>query len=239
MKKKNLLSMIVALSLVGVIMVGASLAYLTDRTEEKVNVFTIGNVKIDLDEPHWEEEKAQNLKPGAEVTKDPTVTNVGENDAFVAVTVDGMAEMQEAQFSAKVNSGWTKVLSNGEKDPEWDGTTLEDGIYAYDKALAKDEPTTPLFDKVKLSEEYETLTYHIVGEAVDPDDESKGAIYKIIDNKGNTLEEEFASKEAAESRIKELEAEITCEFKLTLKAYAIQTDGFETMSDWVKELFTE
>ena len=48
MKKKNLLTAALSLSLVAVITVGATLAYFTDTTDAQTNVFTTGNVNIQM-----------------------------------------------------------------------------------------------------------------------------------------------------------------------------------------------
>ena len=42
MKKKNIMTAALSLSLVGVIAVGGTLAYFTDQAETKVNAFTTG-----------------------------------------------------------------------------------------------------------------------------------------------------------------------------------------------------
>ena len=48
MKKRNLLISILSLALVCIIGIGATLAYFTDETEIKTNVFTTGKVDIGL-----------------------------------------------------------------------------------------------------------------------------------------------------------------------------------------------
>ena len=48
--KKSLITMLVAIVLVAAVGVGATLAFLTDSTKEKVNTFTVGNVDIELTE---------------------------------------------------------------------------------------------------------------------------------------------------------------------------------------------
>ena len=49
MKKKSLVMMVISLALVGTIMVGATLAYYTDKTEAVTNTFSVGaNVDINL-----------------------------------------------------------------------------------------------------------------------------------------------------------------------------------------------
>lgn len=241
MKKRNFLSMLLALSLVGVIMVGASLAYLTDRTEDVVNTFTVGNVKISLTEPHWEPEKGQDLEPGAVVPKDPIVTNTGKNNAYVMVEVDGMAEMIASGFSATVNKTvWQKVDQSGVADAAWDGS-LQDGFYVYtEKALVPKEVTSQaLFDNVVFAEDADSFFQEfVINEiAVDEKDESKGT-YFTIDGVDGT----FATKAEAEAKVAELEGKRTYQFDLVLRAYAIQEKGFEIKNgnvfEWVSEIFT-
>lgn len=48
MKKKNILTAAVSLSLVACLSIGATLAYFTDKTDAKTNVFTTGHVDISL-----------------------------------------------------------------------------------------------------------------------------------------------------------------------------------------------
>lgn len=237
MKKKSLISMIAALSLTATIMVGATLAYLTAQTEEVVNTFTIGNVDITLTEPEWNPEDAQNLQPGAEVAKDPTVTNVGANDAFIAVTVDGMTEMTAAGFSAEVNAGWTKMNADGTVDDTWDGKTLVDGIYAYDTVVATGAATDSVFDKVvfgkDITGEAPSEKYVINAVPNDPKDESKGVHYVIEGIEGKT----FATEEEAKLYINTQMTTETGSFDLIIKAFAIQAEGFNAANyDWVKEI---
>lgn len=242
MKKKNLISMIVALSLTACVMVGATLAYMTSQTEEVKNTFTIGNVDIKLEEPSWDPEDAENLEPGAVVEKDPTVTNTGINDAYVAVTVKGMADMKAAGFSADVNQGWVKVDEAGNVDADWNGV-LEDGIYAYDKILTKDgaaSVTVPLFDEVAFGGLSAANVYTIEGVAVDSQDQSKGMYYIIKNDKGiQVVADQFATETAAKNYIDSNLTDTTItSFDLIVKAYAIQTKGFEDAAAyaWVNEI---
>ena len=75
------LSVVMAVSLA----VGTTLAYLTDK-ETKANVFTVGNVNIDFDEPDFPKEGASAV-PGVAVEKYGIITNVGSVDAYVWATV--------------------------------------------------------------------------------------------------------------------------------------------------------
>ena len=91
-----------AASILGVVAISGIYAYLTDH-ESKENVFTFGNVNIELHEPGWEitdENKstvdkndndipdiAENVVPNQVIPKAPTVENVGANDAYVFVRI--------------------------------------------------------------------------------------------------------------------------------------------------------
>ena len=76
---KKILAWLLIISTTATIAIGGTLAYLTDRDSE-ANVFTVGDVKIDLEEDF---EHGAELIPGVEIEKKPTITNVGPNDAWV------------------------------------------------------------------------------------------------------------------------------------------------------------
>ena len=99
--KKKLLIMSVAMVLVCAFAVGMTIAYLTS-TDEVVNTFTVGNVRIKLDEADVDEYgrvpqgspaprvKANSYKliPGHTYTKDPTVTVLsGSERSYIKMTV--------------------------------------------------------------------------------------------------------------------------------------------------------
>lgn len=85
--KKKIFSLCLVVALVATAVVGGTLAYFTDTTESKVNEFTVGNVNIDLTEPHWKGDAT--LMPGVTYEKDPTIT-VGEKSqaAYVFLKMD-------------------------------------------------------------------------------------------------------------------------------------------------------
>ena len=97
--KKKLLIMSVAMVLVCAFAVGMTIAYLTS-TDEVVNTFTVGNVRIKLDEAKVnldgtpvqdaDRVKANSYKliPGHTYTKDPTVTVLeGSEESYIKMTV--------------------------------------------------------------------------------------------------------------------------------------------------------
>lgn len=89
--KKKLTAVALVVCMLAIMLVGASLAYFTDKTETKENVFTVGNVKIKLDEPNWNENQNGKFVPGSNFAKDPTIT-VDENSencfVFMKLTVN-------------------------------------------------------------------------------------------------------------------------------------------------------
>lgn len=122
-----------------------TLAYLTDRDSE-ANVFTMGNVEIDLNE---EFDQGAELIPGVEIEKKPTITNTGKNDAWVWATVAVPASLEKGVKITWAEAGWTE---------HGDATTVEQGgknytlfTYLYDKALAPNETTeTPVMSSIKM-----------------------------------------------------------------------------------------
>lgn len=82
--KKKLTAIFLCVALVAIAIVGASLAYFTDK-DEATNTFTMGNVKIDLQET-FDPDTAV-LRPGSQTTnkieKKVWIENTGTEDAYV------------------------------------------------------------------------------------------------------------------------------------------------------------
>lgn len=89
MKKKTILVAAIAVMLVAALVVGGTLAYFTDKSDAKVNTFTVGNVAIDLDEPSWTADADHTLVPGKFYAKDPTITvDAKSQNAYVFLKLD-------------------------------------------------------------------------------------------------------------------------------------------------------
>lgn len=94
MTKKRFVAILLCVTLVALAAIGATFAYLTD-TKTVDNTFTMGNVKITLDETNVNDPEGDrvtrntyNVYPGAVVTKDPIVHNTGKNAAYIRATVN-------------------------------------------------------------------------------------------------------------------------------------------------------
>ncbi len=109
-KKRNFKKIIAAVALVGCIATGGMFAYLTD-VENANNVFTVGNIDIELTEPNWNPDEGKNVVPNEEIEKDPTIKNVGSNSAYVfaEVTIPKANVLIAAQDGTKNPAGESVV----------------------------------------------------------------------------------------------------------------------------------
>lgn len=184
--KKKLVAAVASVCLVAALGVGATLAYYTAESDAKVNTFTIGNVKIDLLEPEWEPENGKDLVPGAEVPKNPMITNTGASDGYFMLEVDGMEEMEAIGFSAMTGkdenkvagyntADWVLVDENGAVRTDNPENKLVDGYYVYigtapEGSVAAGESTSALFNSIVLSDDAKEVAatkYQIIANYVD------------------------------------------------------------------------
>ena len=144
-KRRNITIIIIVLIILFV--VGGVVAYLQD-TDTKTNIFTLGRVKIELTESNFVEANAQNVKPGDEIAKDPKITNIGTNSAYVYIKVinpiENLSNGKGPLFSYTTNSGWTQL--DEVEDCNYKITT-----YYYNTDLDPNVSTTTLFDTVTLN----------------------------------------------------------------------------------------
>lgn len=253
--KKRLIAAVASVCLVAVVGVGATLAYYTSATEAKVNTFTIGNVDITLTEPNWDPENGKDLVPGAEVEKNPMITNTGASDGYMMLKVDGMAEMAELGFIAMTGDAegyntadWTLVDENGNVRTDNADNKLVDGYYVYKGAVTAGQSTSALFTAVKLSEDAAELAnqaFQVVGDVVVDDngdvvvDENGSPIVKYTINgvEGKTFD---TYAEAEDYVMTNYKADATFVFDLTVQGYAIQSENVEFQTagvyTWVADL---
>lgn len=164
--KKKLMAIALAVCVAAVLAAGASLAYFTDKTETADNVFTMGNVKIALDETDITKNDGSrtaegntytNLYPGTDMVKDPIVHNVGKNDAWVRVIVrvaNGAAFMdqfKDTQYGEFPLEGLTHGLGNG-WSIDASATDGNDMVYTivYNTVLKPGESTPAVFEKLYI-----------------------------------------------------------------------------------------
>lgn len=174
MKKRNLLISLLSLALVAVIGVGATLAYFTDKTDTKTNVFKTGNVNIDLIDTS-DDDKATvtedgilytDVMPGDDLDKHVAVTvDTESSDCYVAIEVKVSSKNASPAFNEMMGLVSEAVAAN-EADPEnpvWmpvenydaDGN-LESMVYIYNTAITDDlkGQELVLFENVQIPDSW-------------------------------------------------------------------------------------
>lgn len=176
MNKRRILAISMSLVIVAILAIGATLAYFTD-TKTATNTFTMGDVKIKLDETNVNDpdgdrvsQNEYDVYPGAEVTKDPIVHNVGKNGAYIRATVNvsnwmNLCAAYYPDFKETFpNEGYKAALNLlvGELGEGWSVVDVEAGdvftigqfdakfVLKYDSVLASGADTTPIFEKVSI-----------------------------------------------------------------------------------------
>ena len=103
--KKKTLALVLALTLLVAGVVGGTLAWLTHRTAEGKNTFTVGDINIGLTETTTD----YKMVPGNTIAKDPTVTVKANSEAcwlFVKVT---KSENLDTFITYAIAEGWTAL----------------------------------------------------------------------------------------------------------------------------------
>ena len=211
-KKMNLKAAVLAFAMIAVMMIGGISAYFTDG-DTTTNTFTVGKISLDLQEPNWNPEDAEDITPNQTIKKDPQILNDGINDEFVFLEVivpyenvvvaneDGTRKpaADTELYYYTVNSGWVEIATI--KDAAAKTVTH---LYVYgtaDKctALKKDATTPTLFDTVTFvnlveDQGLEEATLDIVVNAygIQTTDVNGGTvdpdmIWDVIDNQGPSL----------------------------------------------------
>lgn len=173
---KKTIAIVALVVLVAVASVLGTLAYLTD-TKKVDNTFTMGDVKIKLDETDVNNPEGDRVTkneyavyPGAVVTKDPIVHNVGANGAYIRATVNvsnwmNLVAAYYPDFKETFpNEGYKAALNLlvGELGEGWSVVGVEAGdvftigqfdakfILKYEGVLKSGEETTAMFQTVTI-----------------------------------------------------------------------------------------
>lgn len=213
--KKKILALSMCIALAAIAIVGASLAYFTDTKTAK-NTFTMGSVQIKLDEANINDlegdrvtSNVYNVYPGAVVTKDPIVHNIGKNGAYIRATVNvsnwmNLVGAYYPDFKETFpNDGYKAALNLlvGELGEGWSVVGVEAGdvftigqfdakfILKYDGVLASGTDTTAMFQTV-------TIPAGIDNANADSFDEVKVVAQAIQADGFDTWEDAFAAFDA-------------------------------------------
>lgn len=212
MTKRKLLTGALSLSMVAILAVGGTLAYFTDTDGEK-NVFTTGDVKIDLTEtfdevnakllPSTGSAQAGTLKNG--ITKEVYVTNTGSEKAYVRVHIAIPACLDNVD-NAGMNTLHFNYDANSVGAGKWDwsnstGTPYEGAWNFYE---------TDVID----GKDYNVyvVTYESILENGDKTEHAMKQVY--LDSK------------VTNEKISEIKEELGDEWYIYVAAEGAQADGF-------------
>lgn len=134
MNKRKILMLALSIMMVAVLAVGGTLAYFTDN-DSATNVFTTGNVDIDLIET-FDPEDAK-LMPGYDIEKVVNVKNLGSEDAYVRVHIAVPAILDsgsedEPEYAAYNNTLHWNFAKESLADGQWNwhATNVNGSTYA-------------------------------------------------------------------------------------------------------------
>ncbi|MBQ3256984.1 MAG: hypothetical protein IJA67_06200 [Oscillospiraceae bacterium] len=245
MNKKKILALCLIVCLLAVAVVGGTLAYFTD-TDEATNTFTAGNVDIDLTEAVVKADERGNLiadgdkrndvgdaeddiddvfdygklYPGQSVFKDPTIKNLGSENAYVAAKIivkDGP------------NSDLNEVMGTGYNDLLGIQTLISGGI-------VKENDTMKAYNN--LAPVYGDDTYSVYQVA----DRASGTytFYVFFENALVTGEEKvlFDTIQIPASWDNEEMAHLV-DLTITVEAYATQEYGFANCFEAITTAFPD
>ncbi|MEG2353895.1 MAG: TasA family protein [Clostridium sp.] len=131
--KRGLVSKALALVVVAAISIGATSAYFTDK-QSVTNTFTVGDVKIGIEEAEWGKLPNHDIAPGKTLSKDPVIKNTGKNSCWMRV---------------KVAYDTTIFELVGVDTTNW---TLVGDYYYYNSIVPAAGKTSPVFTSVKMKD---------------------------------------------------------------------------------------
>lgn len=103
--KKKTLALVLALTLLVAGIVGGTLAWLTDQTDEVKNTFTVGDINIGLTETTAD----YKMVPGNTIAKDPTVTVKANSEAcWLFVKITESTDLKDF-ITYAIAEGWTAL----------------------------------------------------------------------------------------------------------------------------------
>lgn len=117
---RRILLLVGLMSLVAVISIGGTIAWLTDTTGPVTNTFTVGDINIELNETGMDQNRSKtfHIVPGVDITKDPTVkVKANSEQCYLFVKVEennwptAVKEDETKKVSYSIATGWTALDS--------------------------------------------------------------------------------------------------------------------------------
>ena len=99
--KKKIFGITLAVCLIVLSIASTTMAYFTD-TDDETNVFTAGNVKIDLNDNVlgiYQDGESVNVYPGMKISEGAVVTNMGSEEAYVGIIITFNKQLTDNQVN--------------------------------------------------------------------------------------------------------------------------------------------
>lgn len=227
--KKAILS-VLSLGLVATVSIGGTLAFFSDRDSE-VNTFTVGDVTIDLEENFTQ---GSELLPGVKIEKEAYITNTGDNEAYVWMTLAVPAALDSSEELGVGNilhwnvpgcfwNGYhnqDKFIQSGIKDgylPEGSA-----GVADEDSWINKNESVQETIGGVV----YNVYTFKYVG-AIEPGETTNIALSQVYIDAAVDVNTDGQWYKVVNGEAKKIEWNDSMGApKVLVSAYGIQADGF-------------
>lgn len=138
--KKRSLALLMAVVMLFAVTTAGTLAWIMAESEEVVNTFTFGDIKIDLNETDNEDadtstkSNAYDLIPGDIAIKDPKVTvKANSENCYVFVTVKESNNFYEGDIEKNIPALTNRIIDFDVNTTNWKLVTAEDGadVYVY------------------------------------------------------------------------------------------------------------
>lgn len=178
MKRKNMISMVTSLALVGVVAVGGTLALLTSQSDKVTNTFTVGDgyetndfyidenvVKRDYSSTNYggyvEDGTSRvdtidydDVVAGTTLAKDPTLHIKSDApESWVVAKITGLDENAGKLSLEGTVTGWYKLEDEALVPVTKAADLQEDVLYIYSTKLTADNlDTTPIFETVRVAD---------------------------------------------------------------------------------------
>lgn len=192
MNKKKMAMSITSVALVGAVVVGGTLAYLSDKTDVVTNTFNVGSGyvtdkyhtglwldetdktgttnPVEVSDIYRTEEGVQytDLLPADVIAKDPTFhLTQGSVESYVFAEVVGLDALKSNEFIIKADNNFDDKVS--ELNANWekvDGEDTLDGLYRYKNTVGgtKSYEMEPLFQYIKFDADVDTDRFNEIKE---------------------------------------------------------------------------
>ena len=248
MNKRKLMLVAVALCMVAILGFGGTLAYLTDTDQEK-NIFTVGNVDIDVVETFTQEEGGTKLYPGSQnaVQKEVRIKlEEGSEDSYVWYEYLIPAVLDSTDGSTGTNN----IVHVNAYGYTWDRYRENDKYWQEDQTAALPENQTWDHDPDKELEGLVGPEGFIGTETIDGVKYNVYVVlyHGILSNDGEVyttpamsqvyldagVDYDNVNKYYTDKNREKIEYDLSGTINILVRGYAIQQTGFDSVYDAYK-----